>query len=233
MVEVKKCLACRWREMFGLHPVHDCDRARIQPMTWAEAKVTWNTCQYCGLDYTGPKCPNEWQAITLDEHRMKEAQAVAKVGEFYIASIKPAWEKDRYQVREKMGIDVGNWRRVGSSQSHYQAVRIMEALTDQAKRDVLSGLDVHREQEKILQEKLTAYAWQFASESMLKEIEESEKKKKAEDAKQAARDNIAAQFVAGKLTFQMPKGAVIVTKENGMHICTHRGGGAGLTITIE
>ncbi len=146
---------------------------------------------------------------------------MVKVGEFYISSDGHAWEKDRFSVREKMGIGPGEWRRVASIQSHFQAKRIMKALNEQAERDLLHGVDVEEEMTKVWQEELAA--------------EEAEKKKK--------RDEIGRQFVAGKLTIQQfvagklaiqtPRGATIITKDNGVFICSHRGGGAGLTITIE
>ncbi len=151
---------------------------------------------------------------------------MAKVGEFYISSDGHAWEKDRFSVREKMGIGPGEWRRIASMQSHFQAKRIMKALTEQAKRDALFGVDVDKEQEDIFKEALSQHAWRFA----LKKYAEDAK---VEDEKQRQREYIARQFVAGKLTIQTPRGATIITKQEGVHVCTHSGGDSHLTITIE
>ncbi len=153
---------------------------------------------------------------------------MAKVGEFYITPDGNAWEKNKYAVREKIGLGLGDWRRVAVTQSHFMAKRIMKALTEQAKRDPLCGVDVEKEKEEIYkkqQERMIAHAWENAGRFMLEELEEQEQKKR-DDIKQH-------QFVAGKLTIQTPRGATIITKQNGMFICQHKGGDAELAITIE
>ena len=159
---------------------------------------------------------------------------MAKVGEFYIATVEEAMERrDRYAVRERVDVGPGGWRRIASTQSHWQAQRIMKALTEQAKRDPLHGVDVEKEVQAIFAAKLTAHVWQVATEAMLKELEEAEKERKKKEQEQ--REEIARQFVAGKLTIQTPRGATIITKggPTGITICTHKGGDEALTITIE
>lgn len=144
---------------------------------------------------------------------------MAKIGEFYIATVKPAWEKDRYAVREKIGIGPGEWRRVGSSQSHYQAVRIMEALTDKAKHDdPLHGIDVGQEMEDILKERVASEAWTHVLKAMAEGLSLP----------------LDGELKSYGVTIRAPSGATITTHgQSGNHICTHKGGDERLTITIE
>ena len=161
---------------------------------------------------------------------------MARVGEFYIASVKTAWERDRFAVREKMGIGLGDWRRVASANSHFQAKRIMTALTEQAKRDPLFRVDVDKEQEKIFKAAMEQHLWQQVGDKLLEYYKEQEEKKQARLVDidiGKKREYIARQFVAGRLTIQTPRGATIITKHEGTFICRHEGGDAALTITIE
>lgn len=158
---------------------------------------------------------------------------MAKVGEFYIATEKdPAWQKDRYAVRERIGTEAGAWRRIASCNSHWNAVRILKAMTEEAKRDPLFTIDVNQMHEEVYKERLSAHAWQLAAAHLVKELEEE--KAAEQEARERAHKYISRRFVAAKLTIQTPRGATILTKDGaGMQLCAHKGGDDGLTITIE
>ena len=141
---------------------------------------------------------------------------MVKVGDFYIATVKTAWERDRWAVREKMGIGPGEWRRIASANSHFQAKRIMRALTEQAKRDPLNGMDLEVELEA-----------QMGGKIMNAALAELNKQYDVELKKRAA-EKIAAGFAAGQ---QVISG--ISDPDQDRTIKLRRGGASKLTITIE
>ncbi len=140
---------------------------------------------------------------------------MAKVGEFYISTVRTAWEKDRYAVREKTDIGPGEWRRVASCNSHFQALRIMKALTEQAKRSPLFGVKA----------RTLSHAWDGATKSMLAELEERKKQQK--------RNEIAEEFMAGTPLKYLDPLSVTVSAPASATIITKQGGDGQLTITIE
>lgn len=147
---------------------------------------------------------------------------MAKVSEFFIhrTPVSQHLTNVRYEVR-KQGYtnQVSDYQIVAACTTHYRATQVLKALTEQAKRDPLRGIDVQREYEHIYQGQLA----------------------------QRARDCIAEEFAAGRLslpakgeikargiTIRTPEGVVITTRgENGSNICTHKGGSEKLTITIK
>lgn len=136
---------------------------------------------------------------------------MAKVGEFYITTVRgPAWEKDRYAVREKIGIGPGEWRRIASTQSHFQAQRIIKTLTEATKSNLLYGIDVGQEMEDIYKERVASEVATFFE------------------------DAADQPPLPSSQRYPSTKGRKITTRgSDGRVICTHVGGSEPLTITIE